>query len=65
MKNRYQIRDYQEADYHSLDILWKETGLAQPERRDSPEVIKRCNAQGGRLLVMVDRESGDIVGSSR
>ena len=64
MKSRYQIRDYRETDYSSIEKLWKETGLAQPERKDNAEVIRQCNALGGRLLVMEDRETGLIIGSS-
>ncbi len=58
------IRDYQETDYASLDRLWEETGLAQPERKDDADVIERCNAHGGRLLVMEDQDTGEIIGSS-
>jgi ribosomal protein S18 acetylase RimI-like enzyme len=58
------IRDYKESDYKSLLQLWNETELAQPERRDDAGVIKRCNAQGGRLLVMEDMATGYIIGSS-
>jgi ribosomal protein S18 acetylase RimI-like enzyme len=58
------IRDYRESDYHSLLQLWKETELAQPERKDDAGVINRCNKMGGRLLVVEDVDAGEIIGSS-
>jgi ribosomal-protein-alanine N-acetyltransferase len=58
------IRDYRERDYASLWQLWNETELAQPERKDDAGVIKRCNDMGGRLLVMEDMATGEIIGSS-
>ena len=57
-------RDYREGDYASLLQLWNATELAQPERRDDAAVINRCNALGGRLLVMEDPSTGEIIGSS-
>ncbi len=44
--------------------LWKDTGLAQPERKDDAASIKRCNDMGGRLLVMEEPGTGRIIGSS-
>ena len=58
------IRDYRESDYDSLTQLWHDTELAQPERRDDEESIRRCNKLGGRLLVMEDVTTGRIIGSS-
>ena len=58
------IRDYRESDYPSLMELWKETDLAQPERKDDAGVIRRCNEMGGRLLVMEEPATGEIIGSS-
>lgn len=58
------IRDYRESDYASLMQLWNETELAQPERKDDAGVIKRCNDMGGRLLVLEDGATCEIIGSS-
>lgn len=58
------IRDYRESDYTSLLRLWNKTELAQPERKDDAVVIKRCNDMGGRLLVMENVATGEIIGSS-
>ncbi len=44
--------------------LWDRTGLSQPERGDTEEVVELCNTHGGRLLVMEETGSGRIIGSS-
>lgn len=58
------IRDYRAGDYGALLRMWEETDLTKPERGDTAEVIERCNARGGKLLVMEETRSGRIIGSS-
>ena len=58
------IRDYRPGDFVSLQSLWEATGMGQAERGDNEEVIERCNAMGGTLLVLVNRDSDEIIGSS-
>jgi ribosomal protein S18 acetylase RimI-like enzyme len=58
------IRDYQEQDFEQLLALWKDTGIYTVERGDTREIILRCIAQGGKLLVLVDPRCGKIRGSS-
>ena len=58
------IRAYRPGDFKSLQSLWEVTGMGQAERGDSDEVIQRCNALGGELLVLLNRDSDEIIGSS-
>ena len=58
------IRDYQSKDVPQLEALWKECGIFDSERGDSSGIIDRCNARGGKLLVMEDPASGRIIASS-
>ncbi len=58
------IRDYRQGDFLQIEDLWKETGVYRSERGDSPEVILRCNAQGGRFLVLEDETNNKIIGTS-
>jgi ribosomal protein S18 acetylase RimI-like enzyme len=62
--NRYRVRDYRPGDFASLLDLWKQTELDLPERGDDADVIDRCNARGGKLLVLEDTDEGKIIGSS-
>lgn len=61
---RVSIRDYRPDDFDALKKLWDLTGMGQSERKDSAGVIERCNRMGGKLLVMVREETGEIMGSS-
>lgn len=58
------IRDYRYEDFPQIERLWKECGIYNPERGDSPEVIDRCNIQGGKFLVMEDETSKAIIATS-
>lgn len=57
------IRDYRQGDFPQIEKLWKETGVYRPERGDTHETILRCNAMGGRFLVLEDETIG-IIGTS-
>ncbi len=57
-------RDYVSEDYPQLIKLWKDTGIGNPERGDNEKVIRNCLKIGGKLLVMVDTETGILMGSS-
>jgi len=60
----YTIRDFRPGDYPQLEELWKETGLADPQRGDDLGVIERCLRIGGQLLIMEENSSKKIIGSS-
>jgi ribosomal protein S18 acetylase RimI-like enzyme len=57
-----QVRDYVPADAPAVMEVWGETGLGDPQRGDTPEVIARTLAAGGRLLVL--EVDGALVGTS-
>ena len=58
------IRDYRPEDFIQIKELWKLTNIYVSERGDTPEVIQRCNAMDGKLLVMEDPASGILIGTS-
>jgi ribosomal protein S18 acetylase RimI-like enzyme len=64
LNNDLIIRDYKEEDYTQISELWIQTGLGNPERGDNAETIKRTLALGGKLLVIVSKTSGTIIGTS-
>jgi ribosomal protein S18 acetylase RimI-like enzyme len=61
--SEFEIRDFRESDYKDLVFLWEKTGLGSPERGDDLETIMRCNALGGRLIVMTKKDGDVLVGS--
>ncbi len=58
------IRDYQSGDFSQIEALWKETDIYTSERGDTAEIIRRCNACGGRFIVMEDISTKQIVATS-
>jgi ribosomal protein S18 acetylase RimI-like enzyme len=66
MKNEqpFTIRDYWAADYPHVADIWDRTGISTPGRGDSAEVIENTLRRKGRLLVLVDKESNTVVGTS-
>lgn len=58
------IRDYKSEDYSAIIHLWQITGLNTPERGDNENIIEKTISVGGKLLVMLDAEKKNIIGSS-
>jgi len=64
MSTNFTIRDYLSSDYTEIVALWEKVGLGATHRGDSQEVIEKTLKIGGRMLVMVVPESGEIIGTS-
>jgi ribosomal protein S18 acetylase RimI-like enzyme len=60
----FTIRDYWAADYPHVADIWDRTGINTPGRGDSAEVIENTLRRNGRLLVLVDKASNIVVGTS-
>ena len=58
------VRDYWAADYPHVADIWKRTGISTPGRGDTAEVIENTLRRSGRLLVLVDKASDLVVGTS-
>jgi ribosomal protein S18 acetylase RimI-like enzyme len=58
------VRDYRPGDFQQVEKLWKETGVYRPDRGDNHRTILRCNAQGGKFLILEDDENQRIIGTS-
>lgn len=58
------IRDYQPGDFEGIDRLWAETDMGNANRGDNEKIIDDTIKIGGRLLVMEERETGKICGTS-
>ncbi len=63
-ENNFFIRDYWAADYPHVADIWERAGISTPERGDTAEVIENTLRRNGRLLVMVDKASDTVVGTS-
>ncbi len=58
------IRGFIDSDYPEMIRLWESLGLGGAHRGDDLLVINRTIKMGGQLLLMVEKESASIVGSS-
>ena len=58
------IRDYREEDFPAVDRLWNDTGMGGAVRGDDREAIRRTLSQGGRLIIMADPATGEVIGTS-
>jgi len=58
------IRDYKPKDFEQVDRLWKDTGMGGDERCDDNKIIEQTLNLGGRLIILEDTFSGDIIGTS-
>lgn len=58
------IRDYRPEDFPLVEDLWKETGIYTTERGDTAEIINRCNQSGGKFIIVEEKPSGLVAGTS-
>lgn len=60
----YIIRDYTTKDYSGVNELWKETGLGGSQRGDNDKIIEQSIQLGGKLIIIENTETKEIIGSS-
>jgi ribosomal protein S18 acetylase RimI-like enzyme len=58
------VRDYMKGDFDQVASLWVETGMGHPARGDDEKTILGSVELGGRLLVMVEKATSVICGTS-
>jgi ribosomal protein S18 acetylase RimI-like enzyme len=64
IKEKFVVRPYREEDFESVATLWKLTGMGNPERGDNSETILNTIRLGGNLLILEEKASGSIAGTS-
>ena len=62
--DKYIIRDYTNDDYTGLNELWEETGLGGSQRGDNDKIIEQSIRLGGKLILIENTETKEIIGSS-
>jgi ribosomal protein S18 acetylase RimI-like enzyme len=58
------IRDFSESDYPEVLRLWESLGLGGAHRGDDAQVILHTIQMGGQLMLLVEKGSELIVGTS-
>ncbi len=64
MISNFLIREYREDDYKGIIDFWDLTELGTPERGDNKDTIECTITLGGCMLVMEEKETGRICGTS-
>jgi [ribosomal protein S18]-alanine N-acetyltransferase len=63
-KDKFFIREYRDCDFDSITRFWDLTDMGTPERGDNKEIIENTIKIGGTLLVVEEKSSGTISGTS-
>jgi len=63
MNPAFFIREYTESDYPEVIRLWESLGLGGAHRGDDKKIIQRTIQMGGKLLLMTDAGSEDVIGT--
>lgn len=61
---KYRIRDFCERDFSMVESLWDETGMGGKMRGDDLNIILDTIMLGGRLIVLENIGSKEIIGTS-
>jgi ribosomal-protein-alanine N-acetyltransferase len=64
LKDKFIIREYREGDYDGIVEFWDLTGMGSPERGDNREIIENTIRIGGSLLVLQEKSTGKLSGTS-
>lgn len=64
LQNNFIIREYGEGDYDGIVQFWDLTGMGSPERGDNREIIENTIRIGGSLLVLEEKGTRKIAGTS-
>jgi ribosomal protein S18 acetylase RimI-like enzyme len=60
----FNVRDYKEKDFPAVAEVWKRTGISIPHRGDTAAMIQSTLKHDGRMLVLEEKASGNVIGAS-
>jgi len=64
MQPEFFIREYSSDDYQEMIRLWESLGLGGAHRGDDATIILRTIEMGGKLLLMFDKHTHKMIGTS-
>ena len=64
MNSGFCIREFIDSDYSEMILLWENLGLGGAYRGDDLMIITRTIKMGGQLLLLIEKDSGLIIGTS-
>jgi len=60
----FTIREYRDGDFKQIADLWKQTEMGNPKRGDDAKTIMDSVSIGGSMLILEEKRSGKICGTS-
>jgi ribosomal protein S18 acetylase RimI-like enzyme len=63
-RSEFTVRQYNGDDYPFVKLLWEETDLGNPKRGDDENIISQTISMGGCLLLLEEKKTGKICGTS-
>lgn len=64
LRTNFIIREYAEGDFKQIAELWKQTDMGNPQRGDDAALIMNTISMGGCLLILEEKKSGKVCGTS-
>lgn len=64
MELKLNVREYLPGDFNAINQLWKDTNMGGSMRGDNEETIERTIKAGGKLFVLENPLSPEIIGTS-
>jgi ribosomal protein S18 acetylase RimI-like enzyme len=64
MQPEFFIREYTSDDYQEMIRLWENLGLGGAHRGDDSTIIQRTIEMGGKLLLMFEKHTNIMIGTS-
>ncbi len=64
MQSGFFIRNFTDNDFPEIIRLWELLALGSVQRADDKHIINRTIQMGGQLLLMIEKDSDKIVGTS-
>ncbi len=64
IEKEFFFTDFNESEFEEIQELWVQTGMGDSERGDTANTIISCNELGGKLIVMKEITSHEIIGTS-
>lgn len=64
LRNDFIIRNYRKGDFDGISRVWDETGMGNSLRKDDENTVERSIEMGGCLLILEEKMSYLICGTS-
>ena len=64
MELKLNVREYLPGDFNAINQLWKDSCMGGSERGDNEETIEKTIKAGGKLFVLENLLSHEIIGTS-